>query len=152
MAMDRSCHESEDQDVFTGNRQRPDVDTPGHAQGELFAQVEVHARSDRGSANNCAMAQRQQVVVPFGYIEHLASAIVRYLDWRQGQVDMRQRQRDKAMATRKRNQKLREQHGSSDHGMVEISQKQRSWGIRADDWSAVLTDMETQVYDRQNTD
>ena len=148
MGMVRRCYSTQNKDISSNDRQRSNIGVARYVQAELFAQVEVHARSDSGSAYDCPMEKRQQDVVPFGYIKHLANAIARYIDWRAGQLAMRQRQRDKAMATRRRNKKLREQHGQGDNGVVDVSQDKRFGGFQSDDWSSILKDVETQIYDR----
>lgn len=143
MGMVRQYDKGKNENIPLGERQRSDLDAARYVQTELFAPLEADTSRDCCAADDRAMAERSKDAMSSGYIEHLASAIVRYIDWREGQVDMRQRQRDKAMATRRRNQELRRAHGAGHHGVVDVSQTKRSWGVCADDWSAVLKNLET---------
>ena len=140
--MVRRHYSTQNTDISSDSRQRSNLDATRYVQAELFTSVEADTSGDSCASDACSMEKRSEDAVPLGYIEHLASALVRYIDWRDGQVRMRQAQRDKAMATRRRNQELRRAHGAGDYGVVDVPETKRSWGVCANDWSAILKDLE----------
>src|SRR5438094_9046578 len=120
MGMVRRRYSTQNTDISSDSRQRSNLDATRYVQAELFTSVEADTGGDCCTSDDRQVEERSKDVVPLGYIEHLASAIVRYIDWRDGQFRMRQSQRDKAMATRRRNQELRRAHGAGEYGMVVV--------------------------------